>query len=130
MQIRKIVCGIVLFIVKVVLVVAIVAGLYRLGGYAYGFGYQLYSGKGMTAPPGKDVAVVVSEGDSVKAVGEMLKRQGLIKDSMVFVVQEKLSKYSGQMQAGNYVLNTSQSAEEMLAILSGHGTEAESGEDS
>lgn len=129
MQVGRIVGDIVLFILKAVIVAAIVVGLYHLGGYAYEFGYQLYCGQGMTASPGKDVVVVVSEGETVKEVGEMLQRQGLIKDSMVFVVQEKLSKYSGQMQAGNYVLNTSQNAEEMLAILSGDQPESQNGDE-
>lgn len=129
MQTRRIIGSIFLFLLKMVLVIAVVAGLYRFGEYAYDFGYQLYSAEGVTSPPGKDVAVVVTEGASVKDVGEMLERQGLIRDRLVFYVQEKLSKYSGQIKPGNYVLNTSQSAEEMLAILSGHEEDLESGEE-
>ncbi len=129
MQIGRIVGSVIWFIVKAALVIVIVIGLYRLGGYAYDFGYQLYSAEAMTAPPGKDVAVVVQEGASVKDIGEMLERQGLIKDSLVFVAQERLSKYSGQIKAGNYVLNTSWNAEEILAALSGNAVNQEDGEE-
>ena len=34
------------------------------------------------------------------------------------MVQEKLSNYSGKIQAGTYILNTSMTTDEMLEILS------------
>lgn len=129
MQMKRVIGSLVLFIAKAVLVVFIVFGLYQFGEYAYDFGHQLYSGQGVSAPPGKDVAVVIRENTTVSQISEMLERQGLIKDAFVFQIQERLSKYSGQMQAGNYVLNTSQSGEEMLAILSGHEEDLEDGKE-
>ncbi len=53
----------------------------------------------------------------------MLKENGLIKDVSVFVVQEKLSEYSGEIKPGVYVLNTSMTAEEMIAVMSGNMVE-------
>ncbi len=117
-----------LFVCKMLLVVLILAGLYHFGSYAFTFGRQIYSEEGITAAPGKDVAVVVSEGESTKEIAQMLKQFGLIEDPRVFLVQERLSKYHGQIQPGNYVLNTSQSGNQMIAILSGHGEESESKE--
>ena len=113
-----------LLLMKVLLIVLITFGLYYFGTYAFDFGRQIYSEEGMTAAPGKDVAVVVSEGKSVKEVAQMLERFGLIRNAYVFMVQERLSRYHGQIQPGNYVLNTSQSGNTMIAILSGHTEES------
>ena len=113
-----------LLLMKVLLIVLITFGLYHFGTYAFDFGRQIYSEEGMTAAPGKDVAVVVSEGESVKEVAQMLERFGLIRNAYVFMVQERLSRYHGQIQPGNYVLNTSQSGNTMIAILSGHTEES------
>ena len=60
----------------------------------------------------------MDEGDSVYQVGRTLESRGLIRDAKVFVVQEKLSNYSGKIQAGTYILNTSMTTDEMLEILS------------
>ena len=117
-----------LLLLKVLLIALITFGLYQFGTYAFDFGRQIYSEEGMTAAPGKDVAVVVSEGESVKEVAQMLERFGLIRNAYVFMVQERLSRYHGQIQPGNYVLNTSQSGNQMIAILSGHGDESENKE--
>lgn len=129
MRAGKIIGEIFLFLLKAVLLVAIVTMLYRVGTYAYQFGHQLYDGQGVTSPPGRDVTVVVPEGASVSAVAEMLERNGLIHDRYVFLVQERLSKYRGQIMSGNFVLNTSWSGEDMLAVLSGHGSDLENGEE-
>ncbi|MDO4522589.1 MAG: endolytic transglycosylase MltG [Eubacteriales bacterium] len=128
MSIGRVVRNILFFIGKMVLIVVIVMGLYRFGSYAYDFGYQIYSGRGVNEAPGRDVAVVISEGQSVSSIAGMLMRQGLIRDEKVFLVQERLSKYHGMIQAGNYVLNTSMSGEQMISILSGHPLEDESGD--
>lgn len=56
---------------------------------------------------GRDITVVVEEGDSVYQIGKTLESRGLIRDAKVFVVQEKLSNYSGKLQPGTYILNTS-----------------------
>lgn len=113
-----------LLLLKILLIALIAFGLYQFGMYAFDFGRQIYSEEGMTAAPGKDVAVVVSEGESVKEVAQMLERFGLIRNAYVFMVQERLSRYHGRIQPGNYVLNTSQSGNTMIAILSGHTEES------
>lgn len=116
---KKVLWHIMCLVLKILLVVLISFGLYHIGTYAFDFGRQIYSEEGMTAAPGKDVAVVISEGESTKEIAQMLEQFGLIRNSFVFLVQERLSKYHGQIQPGNYVLNTSQSGNDMIAILSG-----------
>ena len=116
---KKVLWHIMCLVLKILLVVLISFGLYHVGTYAFDFGRQIYSEEGMTAAPGKDVAVVISEGESTKEIAQMLEQFGLIRNSFVFLVQERLPKYHGQIQPGNYVLNTSQSGNDMIAILSG-----------
>lgn len=131
MQARKILIRILMFMLKLFLVIVIAAGICRLGEAAYRFGHSIYDGQGMTAPPGRDVVIVLPEGTTAGQAAKLLKEKGLIKNSWVFLVQERLSKYHGQMQAGDYVLNTSWSAERILAALSGQeekSTEEEDGE--
>ena len=64
--IRKDVARISLFVLRMLLIVLISIGLYHFGTFAFTFGRQIYSEEGITAAPGKDVAVVVSEGESTK----------------------------------------------------------------
>ena len=66
---------------------------------------------------GRDVTVAVEEGDSVYQIGRTLESRGLIQDAKVFVVQEKLSNYSGKLQPGTYILNTSMTPDEIMEIL-------------
>ena len=58
-------------------------------------------------------------------IGKILKKKGLIKDAKIFVVQEKLSSYKGKLQAGTYILNTSMTPDEMMAILARENTEGQ-----
>lgn len=116
---------IVFLLLKLLLVCLIAAGLCRAGEYAYKFGEQIYSEEGVTDPPGRDTAVVIYEGETVKEIAEMLKSFHLIDNPLVFQVQERLSEYHGQIQPGNYVLNTSMSGSQILAVLSGHPEETQ-----
>ena len=50
---------------------------------------------------------------------DVYKRQGLIEDSLVFVVQEKLSNYSGKMRPGTYLLSTAYTPTRIMGILAG-----------
>lgn len=126
---KRVMGHLILMLLRIALVFAVAVGLYHFGEYAFDFGEQIYSEEGVTAAPGKDVAVVIYEGESVKQIADMLENYHLIQNSMVFVVQERLSRYHGQILPGNYVLNTSMSGNEMIAILSGHPSEAESEEE-
>ena len=129
MQTRRILTGILLFVVKVLLAVVIAVGIYHLGEYAYYFGHSIYDNATVSDPPGRDVAVVIPEGSSIGQVAKLLEAKGLIRDEKVFRVQERLSKYHGQLKAGNYVLNTSQNAEEMLAVITGNEDDLSENED-
>ena len=85
---------------------------------AYCFGYIIFYQQPMDSEEeGRDVTVAVEEGDSVYQIGRTLESRGLIQDAKVFVVQEKLSNYSGKLQPGTYILNTSMTPDEIMEIL-------------
>lgn len=100
----------------VYLIVAVV--VIYIGKTAYDFGYNIFYQQPMDSEEeGRDVTVAVEEGDSVYQIGRTLESRGLIQDAKVFVVQEKLSNYSGKLQPGTYILNTSMTPDEIMEIL-------------
>ena len=89
-----------------------------IGKTAYDFGYNIFYQQPMDSEEeGRDVTVAVEEGDSVYQIGRTLESRRLIQDAKVFVVQEKLSNYSGKLQPGTYILNTSMTPDEIMEIL-------------
>lgn len=108
----------------------VVAALVIIRGaiWAYEFGYAIFAEQTMAADgAGREVYVTVESGDTVRDVAKTLKKEKLIKDEMVFQIQEKLSRYKDELKPGTYILRTDQTAEEMLAILSGNDTEGQPG---
>ena len=102
------------FAVYLIVAVAVI----YVGKTAYDFGYNIFYQQPMDSEEeGRDITVVVEEGDSVYQIGKTLESRGLIRDAKVFVVQEKLSNYSGKLQPGTYILNTSMTPDEIMEIL-------------
>ncbi len=97
--------------------VLVVLGLIRAGQWAYGFGYRVYTEGAVDSAPGTDKSVTVTSDMSAKEIGDLLEEKGLIRDAGLFVVQLKLSSYSGQIRSGTYTLNTSMTAEEMMQVM-------------
>lgn len=114
-SVTSIVIGI---IIKILLTVILVLVLIFAGRRAYAFGYSVFSQETMSSPPGKKVAVTVTDDMSIGDIAELLEMRELIKDKNVFCVQYMLSEYRGEIVPGSYVLNTSQTADEMLEVLS------------
>lgn len=116
-------------VLKVLVWLLIMLGVYQAGMYFYDFGYQIFTDKPIAAEPGRDITVIINEGDSSSDIGKILEQNYLIKDANVFVVQEKLSEYAGEIKPGVYVLNTSMTTEKMIAEMSGHTEELEEDEE-
>lgn len=97
-----------------------------IGKSAYDFGYEIFNQESMdTEENGRDITVVIKEGDSVYQIGKTLKKKGLLEDAKIFVAQEKLSSYKGKLQPGTYILNTSMTPDEMMAIMARENTEGQ-----
>lgn len=104
--------------VKIVLLALLVLVLIFTGRRAYTFGYQIFAQEAMSEAPGKKVAVAITKDMSFGEIAKLLEEKKLIKDKNVFRIQYLLSEYKGEIEPGSYVLNTSQTAEEMLRVLS------------
>lgn len=110
-------------VVNILIALVVIIVIYAGAMSCYDFGYRIFTDTPMSLEPGRDVTVIINEGNSTRQIGALLKENGLIKDATVFVVQEKLSEYSGEIKPGVYVLNTSMTAEEMIAVMSGNMAE-------
>lgn len=64
---------------------------------------------------------VIQKGESIREVGNSLKREGLIKDSVVFFLYIKLYGQDRKIQAGDYRLSPSMTLAVLIDEL-GHGT--------
>lgn len=117
MNSREIVGSVFGIAIKIIVAVVVVMFVYKYAFVAYDYGYRIFGEKPITSGEGRDITVVVSNGDGAKEIGEVLESKGLIRDAKLFVIQEKLSNYSGKIPAGEYVLNTSMTAEEMIEVM-------------
>ena len=109
-----------LFIItKLLLAVVIIMMVYVGALTAYDFGYRIFAERPVSQAPGKEVVVIIEEGMGIGAVADMLEAQGVIRDAMVFKIQNKFSHYSSGFQAGTYTLNTSMDNDDIMAVLSG-----------
>lgn len=115
-------------VLRVLICLLIMLGIYQGGMYFYDFGYQIFTDKPIAAEPGRDITVIINEGNGSRQIGKILEQNHLIKDANVFVVQEKLSEYAGEIKPGVYVLNTSMTTEKMIAVMSGHTEKLEEDE--
>ena len=101
----------------ILLVTVVVYGTVTLSFKAYDFGYRVFTESPMEEKPGTNVEVTIEAGMNAKDIGKLLKQKGLVRDADLFVIQYKLSAYSGELVAGTYTLNTAQTAKEMMIIM-------------
>ena len=106
------------FIVKIVVVIVAVMFVYRLGTMAYAYGERLFGEPPMTTAPGNEVSFTIEASDDVRTVGEKLQDAGLIRDAALFQIQERLLGTKNGLQPGTYTLNTAQTPEEMIQLMS------------
>jgi len=106
-------------ILKLIFFIIVVMVLFYYGKKAYALGYSVFAEETLTRPPGKTVKIVVTEGMNGAELANTLKEKKLIRDATVFRIQYMLSDYKDELIPGSYELNTSQTSEVMLAILSG-----------
>lgn len=118
MRSSKIVLKIVGTMFSLLLWVLIFVGLVRIGQWAYGFGYRVFTESPVESAPGTDKSVTISDDMSAREIGNLLKEKGLIRDPDLFVAQLKLSSYSDTIKVGTYTLNTSMTAKEMMQVMS------------
>ena len=109
-----------------VLYACVVVLIFWIGKSTYQFGYNIFNQQAMSPGEGQEVTVVIKEDSSVYDIAKTLERKGLIEDSLVFWVQEKMSNYSGQLRPGTYLLSTAYTPSRIMSILAGDMEQEES----
>lgn len=115
-------------VLKVIIIVAAILLIYKGATTAYDYGYRLFTEPPVSQGTGREVTVSITSGKSAKEIGQLLESKGLIRDAKLFVLQELLSDYHDNIQPGIYTLNSSMTAEEMMAIMSTLDETDETGE--
>lgn len=110
-------------VAKVVFAVILIFFVYRGAIYAYDIGYKVFANEPMAAGEGREVTVSITAGKSGMEIGELLEEKGLIEDANVFFIQYILSTFKDELAPGVYTLNTSMTAEEILAAMKAPETE-------
>lgn len=110
---------------RVLVILVVVYATLTLSFTAYDFGYRIFTESPIDAKPGVNVEITIDKGMDAKEIGSLLEKKGLIRDANLFVLQYKLSAYSGEIVAGTYTLNTSETAKEMMIIMSGQTEDLE-----
>ena len=118
MKISSLISGILNFIIRAAIVIFVIYAIKNLCFLCYDYGYRIYSEPPMASGDGVDIVVNIPMGSSVSDTAEILKKNGLIRDERLFSLQERFSDYHGKLESGMYTLNTSMTAEEMLAAMS------------
>ena len=125
MKARYLITAAVETIIKVVVLAAVVVFIVRGASKAYDFGYRVFADEPISVSGGRKITVGISENMSVKDIALMLEEKGLIEDADLFVVQELLSAYHGELRPGIYDLGTDMTATQMMEIMSASGQETE-----
>ena len=117
MNSKEVVISVFSTVFKIVLAIIIVMLVYKWSLQAYDYGQRVFNEPPMSAGSGRTVTIVINEGDSAKEIGKKLEKNGLIRDAILFRIQEMLSAYKDKLQPGTYELNTSMKTEEMMEIM-------------
>ena len=104
---------------RIAVYVAVCILIIWLGKSVYSFGYHVFNQQPMSPGEGQEVTVVIKEDATSYDIAKTLKSKGLIEDTLVFWVQEKLSNYSGKMKPGTYLLSTAYTPNRIMGILAG-----------
>ena len=72
MSAQKAIVAVILFLFRVLVVLLVIMGIFRLGEYAYAYGYSIVSHPAMAPAPGRDIGVVLTDDMDTKEVAELL----------------------------------------------------------
>jgi UPF0755 protein len=117
-KIKNIIGAVFETLVKVIVVMMIGTFVYQTATVAYDFGYRVFAEEPVSRSGGRTITIAVPEDYTIRGLAEMLKDRGLIRDADLFIVQELLSEFHGEIKPGLYDLSTTMTAAEMLAVMS------------
>lgn len=105
-------------IAKYVVIIILVLFFISLARRGYETGYSIFNQTAVDeAGQGHEVTVEITQDMSVKDIGKLLKKEGLIQDDTIFAAQEYFSSYHGELMPGTYTLSTEMTPDEMMATM-------------
>jgi cell division protein YceG involved in septum cleavage len=111
-KVNKMVTAVIGVSIRIIVITLLVMLFYTGITKGFSFGYDIFAGTAVGKAPGRDITIVVKEGESSATVGKRLEAAGLIEDSSIFLVQQIFYDY--KIYPGEYTLNTSMTSKEML----------------
>lgn len=123
MNAQKTMMSAALFILRLAILILVIVGIYRVGEYSYAYCYSIVSDAAVDEEPGRDISVSLTNDMSAKEVARLLEKKGLVKDADIFRLQLKVNDYEEKLKQGKYVLNTSMTPKEMMAVMAGESEE-------
>ncbi|MBR4981272.1 MAG: endolytic transglycosylase MltG [Lachnospiraceae bacterium] len=118
MNSKEVVVSVFSTVFKIVVAVVIIMLVYKWSVSAYEYGQRVFNEPPVSAGSGRVITVTVESGDTAKEIGNILEKNGLIRDAKLFQIQEMLSEYKDKMLPGTYELSTAMTTEEMMEIMS------------
>jgi len=118
MNAKDIVVAVFSLAIKIVIIVIAAMFIYKYALIAYDYGYRIFSEKPMSSGEGRTVSITIQSDMDVEEIGTLLENKGLIRDSILFRLQERLSENHGKIKPGTYDLSTAMTAEEMIDVMS------------
>jgi len=111
-------------VLKGVAIVVIVYLIYLGSEVCYSYGYRIFTEPAVTSQEhARTVKVTVTPEMSPWEIGKLFESRGLVRDAKLFVMQYYLSEYVKDVEPGVFELNTSMTAEEMMAAMVPEKTE-------
>ncbi len=104
-------------VLRVVITLALILAIYQGALVAYDYGYRIFAEPAMTQGEGRTVTVTITEDMKPRDIGELLEENGLVRSAGLFAIQYMVSEYRKEVEPGTYDLNTSMTAEEMMAAM-------------
>ena len=112
-------------IVKYVVLILMILFIISTAHRAYDLGYSIFAQKPAAEKgAGEEVTVEITQAMSVRQIGTVLEKAGIVKDGEIFRYQERLSEYHGKLKPGTYTLSSEMTPEEIMEIMSADGEEA------
>ena len=97
--------------------------LYRVGLYAYNFGYRVYTEPAMASHENsRDMLVTINDTD-LATVAEVIYEKGLVENEKLFYLQLLISQAGvkegdrGKIKEGVYTMNTAMTYKEIIATM-------------
>lgn len=114
----KMTSGVLHLLITVIFYVLIIMVIVRLATASYQFAYQVVGNVTVEEAPGRDVDIVIEEGESTMNIASKLALNKVVVNKYTFFVRAMLNRKS-PIVPGTYTLNTSMTYDEVLGVITG-----------